>query len=133
MLSQTFQDLILNILRSQNVTAPESLKIHLYTGTVGSGPEVSDDGTAYVAKAVTYGAPATDGETGNRQIKNSAAVTFDKATASWGTITHFKVQDGATIYATAELVSPKPIDVDDIAQFDENTIVVVLGDLPEPE
>ena len=44
-------------------------------------------GNGYVRKAITFGAAAS------RKVTQSGAVTFDEATGSWGTITHYGVFD----------------------------------------
>jgi hypothetical protein len=72
-------------------TKPTTVYVALFTTDptdAGTGTEVS--GGAYVRKAVTFGA-ATGGS-----ASNSADVTFDVATASWGTVTHLAIFDAAT-------------------------------------
>ncbi len=55
--------------------------------------ETSTSGTAYARKAVTFAAASG---TNPCSSATNATVTFDAATASWGTITHVAVMDGAT-------------------------------------
>lgn len=51
--------------------------------------EVSNSG-AYVRKAISFSAAAS------RSTSNSSSVTYDEATGSWGTISHWAVVDTAT-------------------------------------
>lgn len=58
-------------------------------GTGASMNEVANSG-AYARKAITFGAAAS------RVITQNATVTFDQASGSWGTVTHWAVTDSAT-------------------------------------
>jgi hypothetical protein len=67
----------------------------VYVGLYTSDPTDANTGTevsggSYTRKAVTFGAPA------NGVSTNSAAVNFDTATASWGTVTHMGLLDAST-------------------------------------
>ena len=92
------------------VTRPTAWYIGLFTaapGEAGGGTEVSGGG--YVRKAVTFSV------SGNLAT-NSAAVEFDVATATWGTITHVAVFDavtGGNQIAYAALTASKTIDTGD--------------------
>lgn len=57
--------------------------------TGASMNEVADSG-AYVRKAIAFGAAAS------RAISNSGQVSFDQASGSWGTVTHYAIVDSAT-------------------------------------
>ena len=61
-------------------------------GEAATGASMSEVANAngYSRKALTCGASAS------RAIANSAAVTFDPATGSWGTVTHWAIADSAT-------------------------------------
>jgi hypothetical protein len=84
---------------SQSSTAPTTVYVGLFTSDDSTGGtsdnleagiltnEVSTSGTAYVRKAVTFGAIT------NGSVSNSGNITFDTATANWGTITHVAVMD----------------------------------------
>jgi hypothetical protein len=84
---------------SQSTTAPTTVYVGLFTSADSTGGtsdnleegiltnEVSTSGTAYVRKAVTFGAIT------NGSCSNDANITFDTATANWGTITHVAVMD----------------------------------------
>lgn len=45
---------------------------------------------AYARKAITFGAAAS------RRVTQDATVTYDEATGSWGTVTHWTIVDSAT-------------------------------------
>jgi hypothetical protein len=84
---------------SQSSTAPTTVYVALFTSDDSTGGtaenleagiltnEVSTSGTAYVRKAVTFGTIS------NGSVSNSGNVTFDTATASYGTVTHVAVMD----------------------------------------
>ena len=56
--------------------------------TGGSFSECADSGN-YSRKAITFAAPAS------RQVLQTGAVTFDQASGSWGTVSHWAVVDNA--------------------------------------
>lgn len=76
-------------------TAPSTIYLALCTAdptdaaTGASMNEVADSG-AYARKAITFGAAAS------RRVTQNATVTFDEATGSWSTITHWAIVDNAT-------------------------------------
>ena len=94
-------------------TAPATLYVGLHTSNPNeddSGAEISTSGTAYIRKAVAF---TVTGATAD----NDAAVEFDTATASWGTITHCGIYDaesGGNLLAYAELATSKVIDSGDV-------------------
>ena len=84
---------------SQSSTAPTTVYVGLFTSDDSTGAtsdnleagiltnEVTTVGTAYVRKAVTFGTIS------NGSVSNSGNITFDTATANWGTITHIAIMD----------------------------------------
>jgi len=58
-------------------------------GTGGSMTEVAD-ANGYARKAIAFGAASS------RRITQNAQVSFDQATGTWGTITHWAIVDSAT-------------------------------------
>lgn len=76
-------------------TAPATVYLALCTAdptdaaTGASMNEVANSG-GYARKAITFGAAAS------RRVTQSATVTFDQASGSWGTVTHWAVVDSAT-------------------------------------
>mgnify|MGYP001004225249 CR=1 FL=1 len=88
--------------------------------TGASMNEVADSG-AYARKAIAFGAAAS------RAIANNAQVSFDQATGSWGTVTHFAIVDSAThgagnVLATGALSESKSV-------VSGNTPSVAIGEV----
>ena len=72
-------------------TAPSGVYVGLFTSDptdAGTGTEVS--GGSYARKAATFAA-ASGGS-----ASTNATITFDTATANWGTITHIGLWDAST-------------------------------------
>ncbi len=111
-------------LRATTFTSPTTVYVSLHSAdpTDAGGSEIS--GGSYARKAVTFGAPS------NGTSTNSADVTFDQATASWGTITHIGIQDALTsgnlLYHTP-LTTSKTIDTDDVFRIASGQLSVTLA------
>lgn len=112
-------------LRATNFTAPTTIYVSLHTADptdAGTGTEVS--GGSYVRKAVTFAAPS------NGVSASNADVTFDQATASWGTIGWIGIWDavstGNMLYHTA-LTTSKAIDTGDIFKIASGSLTVTLA------
>lgn len=101
-----------------NSAAPQTATVYLALATAdptdaatgASMNEVADSGS-YARKAITFG---TAGTPTARRIIQSATVTFDQATGSWGTITHWAIVDSAThgagnVLAHGALASSKSV------------------------
>lgn len=78
-----------------SMTAPTTVYLALFTantGLEGNSPsaEISTSGTAYTRKAISFGSVS------GGSVSSNADVTFDEATASWGTVTHCAIVDHAT-------------------------------------
>jgi hypothetical protein len=123
--SDYLEDAVLDhVFRNTALTSPTTVYTALYTAApndAGGGTEVS--GNAYARVASTFGA-ASGGE-----IANSSAVTFDTATGSWGTVSHFAIFDAATdgnMLAHAALGASKSIAADDTAEFAVGDLTVSL-------
>ena len=116
-------------------TGASTIYLALFNNTSGSAAtnleagtltdEVSTSGTAYARKAVTFAA-ASGG-----QSQTNATVTFDTATASWGTITHVAICDGGTAGAGNVLfygavTTSKTIDTGDTFQVSSGNLTVSL-------
>ncbi len=74
-----------------STSAPSAVYLGLSTGSMGddnSGTELS--GNNYSRKAITF-ASASGGS-----ISTNAAVEFDAATGSWGTVSHWAIYDAAS-------------------------------------
>lgn len=94
-LSDFAENAILNHICGTAYTPPATVYLALCTadptdaGTGASMNEVANSGS-YARKAITFGAAAS------RVVTQSATVTFDQATGSWGTITHYAIVDSTT-------------------------------------
>lgn len=125
-MSNYLEDALINAtLRNTTYTSPTTVYVGLYTtdpGEGNTGTEVSGNG--YARKAVTFGAPSNGAST------NSADVTFDQATGSWGTIGYIGILDSLTggnlLYYTA-LTTSKTVDTDDIFQISTGNLSVTLS------
>lgn len=112
-------------LRATSYTSPAAVYVALFTSDptdAGSGTEVS--GGAYTRKQATFGAPS------NGVTSNSADITFDQATANWGTVSHIGIFDassaGNLLYHTP-LTSSKTIETGDIFKIATSSLVVTLA------
>ena len=105
------------------VTRPTAWYLGLFTaapGEAGGGTEVSGNG--YVREAVTF---TVSGDLAT----NSAAVEFDVATGSWGTITHVAVFDalsGGNQIAYATLTVSKTIATGDVLRVPAGDLDITL-------
>ena len=116
--------LINGTLRATTYTAPATVYVSLHSADPGDGGGNEISGGSYARKAVTFGAPS------NGVSTNSADVTFDQATGSWGTITHIGIQDALTsgnlLYHTP-LTTSKTIDTDDVFRIVSGQLSVTLA------
>ena len=74
-----------------STSAPSAVYLGLSTGSLGDdngGTELS--GNNYTRKAVTFAAASSG------SISSNAAVEFNAATGSWGSISHFGVYDASS-------------------------------------
>jgi len=114
-------------LRATTYTSPATVYVSLWTTDptdAGSGTEVSTVGTSYARTAVTFGAPS------NGVTTNSAAVEFPQATASWGTVAYFGINDASTggnLLYHSPVTTSKTIDTGDIFKFASGAISVTLA------
>ena len=126
-ISNYLENALLNAtLRNTTYTSPATVYAGLFTTDptdAGSGSEVS--GGSYARKAITFAAPS-NGVTTN----SAAAVEFDQATGSWGTITHFAIFDALTtgnmLYYGA-LTTSKTIASGDVFKFATSSVSVTLA------
>jgi hypothetical protein len=112
-------------LRNTSYTSPATVYVGLYTSDptdADTGTEVS--GGSYARTAVTFGSPS-DGVT-----TNSAAVEFQQATGSWGTVGWIGILDASTsgnlLYHTA-LDASKTIASGDIFKIATGSLSVTLA------
>ena len=113
------------VLRSTSYTSPATVYVGLYTSDPGegnTGTEVS--GGSYARKSATFGAPS------NGVCTNSAAVEFDQATASWGTISHVALLDAITsgnLLFYTDITTSKTIESGDIFKIAAGSLSVTLA------
>jgi hypothetical protein len=113
------------VLRNTSYTSPTTVYVALFTSDptdAGTGTEVS--GGSYARKAITFGAPS------NGVTSNSATVTFDQATGSWGTVTYMALYDASTsgnmlIYGA--LTTSKTITTGDVFSFATSDLSVTFA------
>jgi hypothetical protein len=106
------------------VTRPTAWYLGLFTANPdedGSGAtEISGNG--YARKSVAF-------TVSGNLATNSAAVEFDVATGSWGTISHVAVFDassGGNQIAYAALTTAKAIATDDVLRFPAGDVDITL-------
>ena len=113
-----------HMLRAQAYTPPATVYVGLFTAApsdAGGGTEVS--GGSYVRKAVTLSA-ASGGAS-----SNSADVTFDQATADWGTIgwcALFDAESGGNMLMWTALDATKVINNGDTFKFNAGDLDVTV-------
>ena len=111
---------------TRDFTSPANLFVGLYTAATGleaNNPTAEVSGGSYVRKAATFGA-ASGGS-----ASNSATITFDVATANWGTVTHVAVLDASTsgnVLFWGAVTSSKTIETGDTFQIAQGNLTVSL-------
>jgi hypothetical protein len=123
-----------HVLTATAYTAPNKRYLALFTNTSGSAAanleagtltdEVSGSGTAYGRKEATFAAAS-----GGASATN-ATVTFDAATANWGTITHVAVMDAATsgnVLFWGAVTTSKTIETGDTFQVTSGNLTISLA------
>lgn len=88
-----FEGLMLNLMRSQSITAPSNRYLALFqsnpTDTGTAGTEIAY--TGYARQPITFSAPAASGS--GLAMQNTELITFPEAPASAGTVTYVAVMD----------------------------------------
>ena len=109
---------------TDSVTRPTAWYLGLFTSdpteTGSAGTEVSGGG--YVRKAVTF-------TVSGNLATNSAAIEWDAATASFGTVTHIAVMDASTggnMIASNSLTTAKAVATDDIIRVPAGDLDITL-------
>ena len=123
--SNTYETTVLQwTFTSDSVTRPTAWYLGLFTANPdedGSGAtEISGNG--YARKSVSF-------TVSGNLATNSAAVEFDVATGSWGTISHVAVFDassGGNQIAYAALTTSKAIDTGDVLRFPAGDVDITL-------
>lgn len=118
--------LLKHVFTNTSYTSPSSLYLALYTvapSDTGGGTELS--GSGYTREAVTFSVSGT-----TTLATNSAAVEFDAATGSWGTIVAVGVFDASTsgnLLAWSELTTSKAISTGDILRIPSGELDITLS------
>jgi len=122
--SNTFETTVLTwVFTTGSATRPTAWHIALYTAApsdTGGGTEVSGGG--YGRQAVTF---TISGNTAS----NNAAIEWDTATSSFGTVTHVGVFDaasGGNLIAYAALTTSKTIDTGDVFRLPSGDLDITL-------
>lgn len=113
------------VLRNTSYTSPTTTYVGLYTTNPGEGNTGTEvTGGSYARKSATFNAPV-DGV-----CTNSAAVEFDQATASWGTISHIGILDAITsgnLLFYTDITISKTIETGDIFKISAGQLSVTLA------
>ena len=118
--------LLKHVFTNTAYTSPTSLYVALYTAApsdTGGGTEVS--GGSYTRKVATFTVSGT-----STLATNSAAIEYDAATASWGTIVAVAIYDASTagnFLAWADLTTSKAIDTGDILRIPSGDLDITLS------
>lgn len=118
-----------HVLTATGYTAPTTRYLALFTASTGletnsPSAEVSSSGTAYIRKAVTFAAANAGSSATN------ATVTFDTATANFGTISHVAVMDaetGGNVLFHGAVTTSKTIETGDTFQVTSGNLTVSLA------
>ena len=108
-------------------TQPAALYVGLYTADTGleaNTPSAEVSGGSYARKAATFSAAASGSSA------TSATITFDTATANWGTITHVAVTDavsGGNILFWGSVTAAKTIEISDTFQISAGNLTISLA------
>lgn len=104
--SNYFENAMLNLMRSQNITAPSNLYVGLFLSSPGddgsSGTEISY--TGYARQRITFSAPVADGS--GMRISNNNQITFPESLVSAGSVTYIGIFDavsGGNMWLYAQL------------------------------
>ena len=125
-----------HVLTATTYTAPAARYLALFNNTSGNAAanlevgtltdETSTSGTAYSRKAITFAAASGGSSASN------ATVTFDTATANWGTITHVAIMDGDTegagnVLFYGAVTTSKTIETGDTFQVSSGNLTIALA------
>ena len=113
------------VLRSTSYTSPATVYVGLYTTDPCEGNTGTEcSGSSYARKSASFNAP------NNGVCTNSAAVEFDQATGSWGTISHVGLLDAITsgnLLFYTDLTTSKTIESGDIFKIAAGSLSVTLA------
>jgi hypothetical protein len=121
-----------HVLKNTSFTQPANLYLALFKNTSGNaatnleGGILTDEitGGAYARKLITFAAAASGTAASN------LTVTFNTATATWGTITHVAIVDALTsgnVLFYGPVTTPKTIETGDTFQASSGNISISLN------
>lgn len=132
-LSSYYSKAIINHLAGLSTMSAVTPYLALFTASTGldsDSPSFEVSGGAYARVALTLTAAADEEEdevpTGYQFTQNDGDVSFTRATASWGTVTHAAIMDAATaghVVAWTELTNPREILTGDVAEFVDGELI----------
>lgn len=124
-------------LTATTFTAPTERYLALFTNTSGNAAvnleagtltdEISTSATGYGRQTVTFAAAVIGATTSSA---TNATVTFDAATANWGTVTHVAVMDAATggnVLFHGAVTTAKTIETGDTFQVSAGNLTITLA------
>jgi len=127
------EDAVLDhVLGNTTYTPATTLYLGLFTGDTNleandlgsSSDEVTTSGSAYIRKAITFNAASGGTAT------SAATVTFDTATADWGTVTHVAVMDaeaGGNVIFYGAVTTSREILTGDTFQVSAGNLTISLA------
>jgi hypothetical protein len=116
-----------HVLKNTAYSQPSNLYLGLFTANTGlesNSPSAEVSGGSYARKAVTFAAASSG------SAATSATVTFDTATANWGTITHVAVMDASTsgnVLFWGAVTASKTIETGDTFQVSSGNLTISLA------
>lgn len=121
-----------HVLRNTAFSQPSNLYLALFTADTGlesnsPSAEVSTSGTAYIRKAIAFDAASGTNPT---SAANTSTVTFDTATANYGTVTHVAVMDAETagnVLFHGAVTTSKTIETGDTFQVSAGNLTISLA------
>lgn len=107
--SNYFENAMLNLMRSQSITAPANLYLALFLSNPGDsgteGTEITYSG--YQRQAITFSAPAASGA--GLMMQNTSLISFPESSTSAGSVTYVGVFDsssGGNMWLYGQLDTP---------------------------
>lgn len=116
-----------HVLGNTAYSQPASLYLGLFTASTGleaNSPSAEVAGGSYARKAASFAAASSGSAATN------ATITFDTATANWGTITHVAVMDAATsgnVLFWGAVTTSKTIESGDTFQVSSGNLTISLA------
>lgn len=106
-------------------TAPAGVYVGLHTGSPGDDNSGANEvtGGSYARKAASFAASS------GGSASTSATITFDAATANWGTISHIGIYDassGGNLLFHGAVTTSKTIESGDTFQISSGNLTISL-------